>query len=89
MYALGAKSYLQKHKYIIPSDVAMSCMSGTALCELVHPTITSVEQLVESMAKEATRLLINKLNNPLSLDETVVLDSEMIIRESTNCKHKG
>ena len=83
MSALGAKSYLQKQKYSIPSDVAITCMSGTSLCELVHPTITSVEQPVEHMAEEAIRLLMAKLENPLSPDETAVLNAELIIREST------
>lgn len=84
MSALGAKGYLQKHKYNIPGDVAICCMSGTLLCELVHPPITAVEQPVELMAKEATRLLMDKLNNPSQPEETVILEAEMRIRKSTD-----
>lgn len=43
---LGAKTTLQKHGFRIPEDVALCCMSGTALSTLVHPTITAVEQPV-------------------------------------------
>lgn len=36
------------------------------------------------MAEVASRLMIEKLENPATSDETVVLDAEMIIRDSTN-----
>lgn len=42
--ALGAKRTLQEHNIVIPSEVAICCMSGTALSTLVHPPLTAVEQ---------------------------------------------
>lgn len=84
MSTLGAKSCLQTHAFAIPSDMAVCCISGTALCKLVHPAVTAVEQPVIQMAEEASRLLIEKLNDPSIPDETVILDAEMRIRESTS-----
>jgi DNA-binding LacI/PurR family transcriptional regulator len=83
MSALGAKSCLQQHGLSIPGDVAIACISGTALCLMVHPSVTTVEQPVELMAETSTRLLIEKLENPSIPDETVVLSAEMIIRDSS------
>lgn len=85
---LGAKSILQKFNYRIPEDVAMCCISGTALCTLVHPTITAVEQPVRQMAATACRLLIDKMNHPASPKEEVILRGEMIFRESTENKNE-
>ncbi|GET45575.1 substrate-binding domain-containing protein [Capnocytophaga felis] len=82
MSALGAKSHLQKHRIKIPEEVAIACISGTNLCALVHPSITAVEQPVKRMAKEASRLIIQKLENPESPDKTIVLEAETICRES-------
>ena len=79
---LGAKTTLQKHGLRIPDDVALCCMSGTALSTLVHPTITAVEQPVEEMASEACRLLMAHLENPNQPAEDVVLRGETIYRES-------
>ena len=79
---LGAKTTLQKHGLRIPDDVALCCMSGTALSTLVHPTITAVEQPVEEMASEACRLLMAHLENPNQPAEEVVLRGETIYRES-------
>lgn len=83
MSALGAKSYLQQLHYAIPRDVAVSCISGTDLCMLVHPSLTAVEQPVKLMAENASRLIMEKIENPAIADETVTLDAEMIVREST------
>lgn len=83
MSALGAKSCLQKHNFSIPSDVAICCISGTVLCQLVHPTLTAVVQPVEQMAEIASKIMIEKIANPSTPDQTVVLEAEMVIREST------
>lgn len=84
MSALGAKNCLQKLHYSIPEDVAISCISGTDLCVLVHPSLTAVEQPVKQMAETASRLIIEKIDNFTVPDETVVLDAELIVRESTS-----
>lgn len=80
---LGAKSVLQKMHYRIPDDVALCCISGTALCTLVHPTITAVEQPVTQMATLSCRLLMDQIANPDAPKECPVLRGEMILREST------
>lgn len=80
---LGAKSALQKFNYHIPHDVAICCISGTALCTLVHPTVTAVEQPVGQVAATACRLLIDKIDHPASPHEEVILRGEMVFREST------
>ncbi len=83
MSALGAKSYLQKHHYAIPEQVAIACISGTDLCVLVHPSVTAVEQPVRKMAEEAVRLVVEKLEHPETPDKTVMVDAEAVYREST------
>ena len=82
--ALGAKSYLQKLNYSIPDDVAICCMSGTDLSTLVYPQITAVEQQVDSMAQAATELLLEKIENFDCPSRTLVIDSQMVIRASTD-----
>lgn len=82
MSALGAKSTLQKMGYQIPDDVALCCMSGTALSTLVHPTLTAVEQPVKTMAETACRLLLARITDSSTPKEDVVLRGEMVSRES-------
>lgn len=83
MSAFGAKSCLQQHGFSIPKDVSICCISGTVLSTLVHPSMTAVEQPVKLMAKTSVELMIEKLENPKVPNREVILDAEMIIREST------
>ena len=81
---LGAKSVLQRMHFRIPEDVSLCCMSGTALCTLVHPTLSAAHQPTEEMAHTATRLLLEQLAHPDQFKpQTVVLPGEVVLREST------
>lgn len=83
LQALGAKRVLQERNIRIPNDMAIACMSGTKLSTLVYPDITAVEQPVVKMAEEAVRLLLAKIENPLSSSQNIVLTADMVVRAST------
>ncbi len=80
---IGAKNIMQKRGLRIPADARICCMSGTALCTLVFPTITAVEQPIEQMAAEACRLLMAHVADSAKCAEDIVLRGEIIDREST------
>ena len=79
---LGAKSTLQKMNYRIPEDVSLCCISGTALCTLVHPTVTAVEQPVIEMATLSCRLLLGQIADTNAVRECVMLRGNIVERES-------
>lgn len=83
---LGAKSMLQKMNYRIPEDVSLCCISGTALCTIVHPTITAVEQPVIEMATVSCSLLLEQIANPALRKESIILRGNMTKRESTRSR---
>lgn len=80
---IGAKNIMQKRGMHVPADARICCMSGTALCTLVFPTITAVEQPVEQMASEACRLVMAHIADSDKGVEDIVLRGEIIDREST------
>lgn len=80
---IGAKNIMQKRGMHVPADARICCMSGTALCTLVFPTITAVEQPVEQMASEACRLVMAHIADSEKGVEDIVLRGEIIDREST------
>lgn len=80
---IGAKNIMQKRGMHVPADARICCMSGTALCTLVFPTITAVEQPVEQMASEACRLVMAHIADSAKGVEDIVLRGEIIDREST------
>lgn len=81
--AFGVKRGLQEHGLAIPADVAICCMSGTILSTLVYPQITAVEQQVDEMAKVATSLLLDKIDDFSTPEQTIILNAKMVIRNST------
>lgn len=81
--AIGAKKYLQAHNYRIPEDVALAGFSGSLLSTLVEPQLTTVEQPLEEMAEASVRLLLEKIDNPLIENKTIVLNAEIKLRAST------
>ncbi len=76
---LGAKNVIQKHHYNVPEDVALCCISGTALCTLVYPTISAVEL----MAAESSRILQHQMETHDITPERIILRGHMKLREST------
>lgn len=86
LQAVGAKKVLEKRGIAIPQTISIACMSGTRMAALVSPAITTVERPMHTMAAEAVRLLITKIDNNTSPLEKVVLPAEMFIRGSTKQK---
>lgn len=86
MCALGAKNSLDKYQYSIPEEIAVCCISGTILSQLVRPSITTVEQPIKEMVEVAIKLLEEKIITPDIVNQTIVLDAEMFLRDSTEIR---
>lgn len=84
--AIGAKNYLQKHGYKIPTDVALAGFSGSLLSTIIQPQLTTVEQPLDQMADAVCELLFKHLDDKDRNPETIVLDAEIKLRESTEGK---
>ena len=74
---------LEKRGIAIPGTVSIACMSGTRMAALVSPAITTMERPMHTMAEEAVRLLLAKIEDSSSKHEKIVLPAEMYIRAST------
>ncbi|MDR0574942.1 MAG: LacI family transcriptional regulator [Tannerella sp.] len=81
--AIGALNYLQSEGIKIPEDVAICGFSGTYLGTIVTPQLTAVQQPFEEMGRVSAELMIERLNNPDAPCQTITLDAEMVIRQST------
>lgn len=81
--AIGALNYLQTEGVKIPEEVAICGFSGTYLSTIVTPQLTAIQQPFEEMGRVAAELMMEKLNNADVPCQTVILDAEVIIRQST------
>ena len=82
--AIGAMNRLKSIGRSIPKDVAVAGFSGTNLCTIVSPQLTTVEPRKFEMGQKAAELIIKLISNPSSnKSEQVVIDADIIYREST------
>ncbi len=81
--AIGAVNRLKERGIEIPSQVAIASFSGTVLSTIVSPSLTTVEPPLKQMGKECALLILEKILNPHCPNRSVVLDAEIILRDST------
>ncbi len=68
----------------IPSDIKVLSIDNIPLSEFYFPPLTTIDQSVDKMAKEAVNLLDSMIKTPdLSISKRIVLPPKLIIRSST------
>ncbi|HSA99649.1 MAG TPA: LacI family DNA-binding transcriptional regulator [Anaerolineales bacterium] len=82
--AVGVLKALDKHGYKIPEDVAVVGFDDLAVAQFLNPALTTVRAPTELVGRIAAERLFALLENP-SLNEAVVLPTEIIFRRSCGC----
>ncbi|MGJ8667165.1 MAG: LacI family DNA-binding transcriptional regulator [Patiriisocius sp.] len=82
--ALGAIQQLKSMGLNLPDDFAVVGFSNEPFTKFMDLTITSVDQSPLEMGKMAARVFIEQVqNNEMKIEKKVVLDAELIIRQSS------
>ena len=83
--AIGALQRIKEEGLKIPEDIAIIGFSNTKISSVVNPSITTVNQPSFEMGKKASDILIEliEINNRMIEPKTIVLKTELIVREST------
>ncbi len=62
LIALGLVARLREHGVEVPDDVMVTGFDGTIMSSLVFPTLTTVVQPVEAIAREAIGFLVDRID---------------------------
>ncbi len=82
--AITALKIATKKGYEISKDISIIGFSDNKISRLASPSLTTVNQHPLEIGKNAVATIINRISNTESLPyETIVIDSELTIREST------
>ncbi len=81
--AYGAMKIIKKQGYRIPSDISVAGFTNEPMCELIEPTLTSVRQPIYEIGESASRLLFAQIENSEMAPEYCVLNTELVLRDST------
>jgi LacI family transcriptional regulator len=84
--ALGAMEAVREHGLRIPDDVSVVGFDDIPQAAHVHPPLTTVRQPLEEMGRAATRMLLERINDPQRPIERVELPTELVLRQSCQSK---
>jgi LacI family transcriptional regulator len=83
LLAVAALKVLRQRGVSVPGDVAVVGMDDTDICELVVPTLTSVNLGSQRRAAAAAELLLERLGDPQLPARRVTVEPALTVRESS------
>jgi DNA-binding LacI/PurR family transcriptional regulator len=88
LIAVGALRRIQSGGYTVPGDVALGGFDNILLSALTSPQLTTVEQPIEEIAREAVGQLIRKVRNSRVRNRDIVLENRLVVRGSTGVEKR-
>ena len=83
LLAVGAINAAKQLKLDVPHDVSVVGFDNIELTTMITPTITTIEQPCFQIGYQSCELLIEKITNPKAEVKQIILDTELIVRDST------
>lgn len=81
LLAIGALKEVNSKSLQVPNDIAIAGFDNIDFSNMTHPTLTTVSQPMLKMGSIAAEMIINKIKG--AEVDNVILDHELVIREST------
>lgn len=80
--AAGAMAAIQAAGHQVPQDIAVAGFDGSELAEMISPPLTTIAQPSRDIGRTAFSLLLQKIDDPQSPTERVMMDWRLIVRAS-------
>ncbi len=87
LITLGALKTIHENELDIPGDISIVGFDDMYWSMSLNPPLTAVRQSGYDIGKRATDLLVQRIAHPLRSTSSVVLDTELMVRQS--CKARG
>lgn len=82
LLAIGALKEINASGLHVPNDIAVVGFDKIDFSNMTNPTLTTIAQPMQRMGNVAARMLIEKIKGEEV--ESIILDHELVIRESTS-----
>jgi LacI family transcriptional regulator len=89
LMALGAISAAQKKGLVVGRDVAITGFDDIPLAEHSHPSLTTVRQPIYDIGRRICDMLIRLIRGEELTDRHVLLQPELVVRESSGAGQDG
>ena len=84
LYGMAAIKAARRCGLQLPHDLYIATFDNSFISVLSDPSMTSVSQPLYQMGYTACEMLVHRLKDPSYAANSMTLDAEMIIRESTS-----
>lgn len=81
--AVGVLKHLLAIGRNVPRDMSLVGMDDITLARMITPSLTTVTQPFEQICEKAVELLLSAKNGDGSVPSKIVMDPDLIIRDST------
>jgi LacI family transcriptional regulator len=87
LITVGVLQALEQAGLRVPEDIALTGFDDFELAAVLHPRLTLVRQPAAELGRRAVGLLFDRLEGRQPLEpRRIVLETELIVRESCGCK---
>ena len=83
LLAIGALRAIKDLDLSVPEDVSLFGYDNIPMADYLVPRLSTASKDGERMGREATRLLVSRLQNPDQPPQEIRLPARLILREST------
>lgn len=83
VYAVSVIKAAAKLGLRVPEDLSVIGFDNIDLASMTTPAITTIDQPSYQIGFQSCELLIEKIENPSVEDKHIILDTELVVREST------
>jgi DNA-binding LacI/PurR family transcriptional regulator len=81
--AVGAMAAIEEAGLRVPEDIAVTGFDDADFAATVVPALTTVRQDPIAMGIAAAEALLRMLDEPDSVPPAIVIDTELVVRESS------
>lgn len=81
--AIGALKSIKEANLSVPEDIAIVGFDNIQFATMMNPSITTIAQPMYRIGCESCKMLIDKIKNKDTQIDNIIMDFELIIREST------
>lgn len=81
--AISAIQFLKSKKIRIPEDFAIVGFNNDPISAVIEPSLTTINQPAFEIGKKASEQLLYQIENPTKNNQSITLNSELIVRESS------
>lgn len=85
--AQGALERLRERNLQVPQDISLIGFDDIPLASILNPPLTTLRQPMVEMGRMATQMLLDWISNPGQKPTSVILSTQLILRESTSSPH--